>query len=437
MEVSIENTGDLERKLTIQIPEDQIQPKVQSRLQSLSKTTKVQGFRPGKVPMKVIQGRYGAQVRQEIVGQLVQSSFQEAISQENLRPAGMPTIDPLDDKENEGLEYTATFEIMPDITLNPIEKLSVEQPESTVEPADVDTLTETLRKQNSELMEVDRKAKQGDTLIVDFEGKVDGEVFEGGTATDFSIELGSNQLIDGFESGLIGTQKDDQKDLNLTFPDDYHAENLAGKKVVFSVTVKTVKEPKLPELDEAFFKRFAIEEGGLDAFKNMLKNNMERELFQRTKQLTRDNILDALYEANEVNLPNVLVENEAQRLLEEMRERFKSQGIPPEAMDKVDASTYNEQAKKRVTLHLLLSEIIKQNELKADPAKVREIIESQAQGYEDPNAIINWYYADQSRLADIEAMALEDDIVNWVLEKAKVKTKKITFDEIMNTRQTG
>ncbi len=437
MEVSIENTGELGRKLTVQIPEDQISPKVQSRLQSLSKTTKVQGFRPGKVPMKVIQGRFGAQVREEIIGQLVQSSFQETVTKENIRPAGMPTIDPLEDKAPEGFEYTATFEVMPEINVNPIEKLNVEQPESEVGDADVDKLIEVLRKQNSELNEVDRKSKQGDTLVIDFVGKMDGEAFDGGTAQDFKIELGSGQLIAGFEDGLVGLSKGDEKDLDLTFPEDYQAENLAGKDVVFSVTVKEVQEAKLPELDDEFFKRFAITEGGLEAFKNMLKNNMERELSQKIKEMSRDNILDVLYEANSINLPQVLVDNEAQRLLDEMKENMKRQGFPADALDKADKSTYEEQAKKRVTLQLLLSEIIKENELKADPAKVRQIIETQAQSYDDPSQVINWYYADKSRLAEVEAVALEEDIVNWVLDKADVSKKKMAFDEIMNNRQTG
>ncbi len=437
MEVSIENTSDLERKVKVQIPEDQISSKVLSRLQSLSQTTKVQGFRPGKVPMKVIQGRFGTQVRQEIVGQLVQSTFQEAVIKEDLRPVGMPTIDPLEDTTGEGLKYTATFEVFPEVRINPIEDLSVERPICNVQEDDIENLTNVLRKQQSEQHVVERATKDGDVLITDFEGKVNGEIFDGGTAKDFQIEIGKNQLITGFEEGLIGAKAGETKILALKFPDDYHSENLAGKDVEFSVSVKEVKESVLPELNDDFFKIYGVDEGGIEAFKDTLKNNMTRELEQKVKELVRDNILDVLYEANTILLPKVMVENEAQRLLQEMKENLKKQGISAEALDKTEASTYEEQAKKRVTLQLLLSELIKKNEMKADPAKVRQMIESQSQGYEDPSAIINWYYADKERLANVEAMVLEEDIVSMILEKAKVSETEMTFDEIMNKRQTA
>lgn len=440
MQVSVENTGDLERKVKVQVPEEQISSQVQTRLQSMSKTTNVQGFRPGKVPMKIITGRYGAQVRQEIVGQIVQSSFQEAITQENLKPAGMPTIDPLEDKSGEGLIYTATFEVFPEITLKPSEELAVEKPVCKVSDADVTKMIEVLQKQQTKFETVDRKGKEGDALMTDFVGKIDGEAFEGGTAKDFQIILGSNSLIAGFEEGLVGSKAGDEKDLDLKFPDDYQKQELAGKDVVFSVTVNEVKEAKLPELDDEFFKLYGVSEGGLEAFKNTLMSNMEREVEQKVKTVVRDNILDAIYAANKITLPRVMLDNEAQRLHEDMKENLKKQGIPADALDKAGTDTlgaFEEQAKKRVTLQLILSEIIKENEMKADPDKVRQMIEQQAQSYEDPGAIVNWYYSDKSRLAEVEAVALEEDIVTWILNKAQVTDTEMTFDEIMNKGQTG
>ena len=437
MQVSVENTGELERRVEVQIPEENIHSQVQSKLQSMTQTTRVQGFRPGKVPFKVIQGRYGSQVRQEVIGQLVQSSFQEAVTQEKLRPVGSPTIDPLEDTAGEGLKYTATFEVMPEITLQPIEKLNIERPGYSLSSDDIDATIERMQKQHTEYVEVERAAKEDDQVTIDFQGKIDGEIFEGGSAEDYSLVIGAKRFIEGFEEGLIGAKAGSEVELELTFPEEYQAEHLAGKDVVFMVTLKGVKEPKTAELNEEFFQRYGLQEGGIDAFKDLVKGNLERELNNKINEITRDNMLDVLFEEHTLTLPKLLVDNEAQRLLDEMKQRFQQQGMPVEAFDKTNPEDYREQAEKRVTLQLLLSEIIKQNELKADPAKVKQLIEQQAQGYEDPQAVINWYYSDQQRLADIEAVVLEQDIVQWVADKAQIKEKKMTFDEIMNYRQTG
>ncbi len=437
MEVSLENTGGLERRLQIAVPEEQIISQVQNKLENLSRTTRVQGFRPGKVPMKVIRNRFGAQVRQEVVSEVVQSSFREAIVKEKLRPAGMPTIDPINAEQGQGLSYTATFEVYPELALAPVEKLEIDKPVVDITEADIDKMIGMLQKQNSKLETHDGKAAEGDVLTIDFEGKIDGEVFEGGAATDFQIELGSQRLIAGFEEGLVDCSAGDIKELELKFPENYQNEKLAGQDVRFTVTVKAVKRAVLPELNDDFFRLFGVNDGGLDAFRVEVRSNMQREAEQKSRDRIRDAILDQLHEHNQFEVPRVMLEAESSRLLDEMRQRMRNQGMDPSLLDKVEANTYEEQARKRVSLQLILSEIIKQNDMQADPAKVRALIEQHASNYEDPGAIINWYYSDKARLAEVEALALEGEVIDWVLAKCKVRDAQISFDEIMNTGQTG
>lgn len=437
MEVSLEKTGALERRLRVAVPEEQIISQVQSRLENLTRTTRVQGFRPGKVPMKVIRSRYGEQVRQEVVSELVQSTFQEAIVKEKLRPAGMPTIDPINSDLGQGLSYTATFEVYPDLELASVEEIEIEKPTPKINAADIEKMIGLLQKQNSTLEVCDRDAAEGDVLTIDFEGKIDDEVFEGGSATDFHVEIGSKRLISGFEEGLIGARTGDKLNLKLLFPDEYQKSELAGKPVTFSVTVKEVKEFKLPELNDDFFRIFGVTDGGMEAFKAEVRSNMEREAEKNSRHRIRNAIFDKLFEHNQFETPKVMLEAESRRLADEMKERMKSQGMDAGMMNDIDVSVYEEQARKRVSLQLILSEIIRLNEMKSDPNKVRALIEQHASNYEDPGAIMNWYYSDKSRLAEVEALALEGEVVDWILDKCKVKDVEIPFDEIMNTGQTG
>ncbi|MDX1519534.1 MAG: trigger factor [Gammaproteobacteria bacterium] len=437
MEVSLENTGALERRMQIAVPEELITSKVQSKLENLSRTTRIQGFRPGKVPMKVIRSRFGDQVRKEVVSEVLQSSFQEAIVEKKLRPAGMPTIDPIKADSGEGLSYTATFEVYPELELAPVEAIEIERPVAKIGPDDIEKMIGLLQKQNSTLETCDREAVEGDVLVIDFEGKIDGEVFDGGSATDFQVELGSKRLIEGFEQGLIGARAGEQRQLDLKFPKEYQKADLAGKAVTFNVTVKEVKAVKLPELDENFFKLFGVTDGGLEAFREEVRTNMEREAGKSSQNRVRDAILDKLFEQNQFEVPRVMLEAESKRLLDEMKEQMTSRGMDASMLKDLAPDTYEEQARKRVSLQLILSEIIKQNGMKADPNRVRALIEQHAANYEDPGAIVNWYYADKNRLAEVEALALEGEVIDWILAKCKVKDVEIPFDEIMNTGQTG
>jgi trigger factor len=437
MQVSVENTSSLERKVRVELPEDRVNSEVSNRLQNMTKTTKIQGFRPGKVPLKVIQGRYGDQVRKEVVGELVQSSLYEAINQESLKPAGQPRIDELDDEAGKDLAYTAIFEIYPEVALKPMSEIKVEKPVCEVSKDDVNGMIEMLRKQRRELKPVERSAKEGDSVNINFEGFIDGKAFEGGKAENHDLELGSKGFIEGFEDGLIGKSAGDDVTLDLKFPDEYGNEELKGKQTEFKVKVNLVNESVLPEINEAFMEQFGVKDGKEETLHIEIKRNMDREVELTLRRQLKDGVFESLREANEVELPQALVHNEQHRVKHELENNLKKQGLDGGAIAGADDSVFKEQAEKRVSLQLLVGEIIKQNELKADPAKVREMIEQAASGYEDPNSVINWYYSDQKNLAEVEALALEDGVVDWILGHADVTDKACTFDEIMNKGQTA
>jgi len=440
MQVTVESTGTLKREMKVIVPEQRIASEVQNRLNSMLKTTKIQGFRQGKVPFKVIESRYGKQVRMEVVGEVVQSSFYEALRQQDLNPAGRPQIDPLEAEQGQGLSYTAVFEVMPEVALAAADKLEIEQAVCDISDADYQKMVEVLRKQRQTLQETDRPARSGDTVEIDFDGEINGEAFEGGSAKELRLELGQNRFIEGFEAGLVGAKPGEQVKLDLKFPDNYQNEKLAGQAVVFAVKVHKVLEPVLPELDDDFYKTFGIQDGGETEFKKTVTEHMQREAETAVKGKQRDAVMNALHAANPVELPGSLVHEEAHRLYHQFQEKLKSYGInqPAEKCeDGHDLDMFMEQAQKRVALQLIVMEIIRQQELKADPAKVRGLIEQNASSYEDPASVINWYYNDKKRLADVEALVLEDEVVNWVCTNAKIRQVNVAFDELMNKGQTG
>jgi trigger factor len=436
MQVSVESTGALERTMKVEVPEEKIATEVETRLQSLTKTTKIQGFRPGKVPLKLIQKRYGAGVRQEVVGELVQNTYYEAITQEKLTPASMPTIDPLEAELGQGLVYTAKFEVMPEIELVAVEELTVEKAQCDIADEDVEKMIETLRKQRQEFEVVTREAKLDDKVKIDFTGKMDGEVFEGGEAKDFELELGSNSFIPGFEDGLVGKKAGDEVTLNLSFPEDYQKEDIAGKEVEFLVTVHEVKEAVLPELNDDFFKDFGVTEGGNEAFVEEIKQHMGRESESALRNRLRDSVMNALHEANQTELPKAMIETEQQNMAKQFTDNLKQYGIDSKDAPPVDTAMFEEQASKRVALQLIVAELIRKHDLKAEAGKVRAMLEKNAASYEDPSAVVNWYYSDKSRLAEVEAVVLEDEVIDWVVGKAKITELSLQFDELMNKGQT-
>ncbi len=438
MQVSVESTGVLERTMRVELPEDRVSGAIESRLQNLLRTTRIQGFRPGKAPLRIVRQRFGQRVRQEVVGELVQQSFYEAIGKEQLRPVAGPEINPLEANSGSGIRYTAKFEVLPEFEPAAPESLEIEKTLCDISVANVDTMVETLRKQHRGLNAVDRAARQGDVLELNFTGRVAGEPFAGGDAKEFKVELGSARLLEGFEEGLKGHQAGEEFQLNLQFPDDYRIESLRGKPVTFDVKVLQVLEPRLPELNEEFFAAFGIKEGGEEAFRQEVREHMEREAAGVIRNRLRDSVVAAVNKANEIALPMVLVGREKQRLSEQLKANLKAYGVQTEADDKrfSDPVLFEEQARKRVGVQLVVAEIVRRQELKANPARVRAMIESTAKSYEDPAAIVNWYYADRSRLAEVEAIVLEDEVIDWIAARAKVREVKVAFDELVNKRQT-
>lgn len=437
MQVSVENTGPLERKLRVEVPEEKIASEVQNRLQSISRTTRIQGFRPGKAPLKVVEKRFGSKVRKEVIGEVVQSSFYEALAREKLRPASQPAIDPMDETGN-GLVYTATFEIYPEVNLSSVEELDIEKPVCTVTDEDVDKMIEIIRKQQRTFKPVDRKSRKGDFLTIDFKGMIDDKEFEGGEGRDFRLELGSGRLIVGFEEGLIGFRAGDEVTLDLNFPDDYHKRELKGKPVKFTVNIKEVSEAELPELNDGLFASMGVKEGGLEAFKSEVRRNMEREVEQTLLNRSKNVVLDALYAANKIELPGSLIKNEAQRLQQQYHTQMQMRGvdIDEHQHDESEAEAFLAQAEKNVALQLMIADIVKSQQIKVEPSQIRSIIEKVAQSYDDPNEVINWYYSDRNRLVEVEAIALEDEVVKWLQTQARVTEKQFSFDELMNKGQT-
>ena len=438
MQVSVENIGSLERKVHVEVPETRVASEISSRLQNMTKTTKVEGFRPGKVPLKVIDNRYGDQVRKEVIGELVRQTLFEAINQENLKPAGQPLIENIDDTVGKALAFTAIFEIYPEIILKPAEKLKFDKPVCQIVEDDISIMIEKLRKQHRELKQVERSSQSGDIINIDFEGFINDEPFEGGKAEKYDLELGSNSFIPGFEDGLVGASSNEEIVLKLKFPKDYGKEELKEKQVDFKFMINRVNEPHLPKVDKNFIKKLGLKQDNEEALKIEIRKNMEREVELSLRQQYKDIVLDGLHKENKIELPRSLIDGEYNRLKSELEKNLKQQqGIDAKKIASESDSVLTEQAKKRVSLQLILAEIIKINELKADPKKVREMVEHAASGYEDPDSVVNWYYSDKKNLAEVEVLVLEDNVIDWVLEHANVVEKKCTFDEIMNKRQTA
>lgn len=434
MRVSIETTSGLERRLTVGVPAARVDDAVSDRLKDASRNVRLPGFRPGKVPMRVMQQRFGAGVRQEVVGEVISQSFQEAVISENLRPAGQPRIEPRSLDAGKDLEYTAIFEIFPTVQLNEVSGFTVEQPVAEVTDADVDDIIEVFRKQRGSLVAVERAAEEGDTAVIDFVGTRDGEAFEGGSGEDFSLELGSNRMIPGFEDGIVGMSVGEEKTLDLTFPEDYQQEDLQGAAVQFAITLKEVKTLELAPLDEEMFKSYGVEEGGEPVFREEVKKNMERELRNAVQNYVKQQVMDAVVAAHDdLDVPAGLIAQEINGMRGQMFQQFGG-GMPNQDLDLksiLPDEMFSEQAERRVKLGLLLAEFIEKFELSADSAKVRELIEDIASTYQDPEEVINWYYSENEQLSNIESRVLEDQLVEKLLENASIEEKASSYQDAL------
>ncbi len=428
MQVSVESTSGLERKLTVKVPSTEIDTEVEKRLTRLGRTAKIKGFRPGKAPMKVLRQNYGAQAHQEVVGEVLQSSYSAALLQEKLNPAGSPRIEPTSMAPGKDLEYVATFEVYPEVVFEPLDKIKVSRPVAEITEEDVTEMLESLRKQRSEWDESDAAAEDGARATIDFEGKLDGELFDGGKAEDYAFVMGEGRMLADFENGIKGMKAGETRDITVNFPEDYQAENLRGKEAVFAITMKKVETSRLPEVDDEFAKAFGVEEGGLEAFMEEVRGNMTRELEQTVKQRMKDALMDALVEQNPIEVPGALVEQEIQSLQQDAGRRMGNQDPSKLPAPELFAET----ARKRVTVGLLIGEVIRQNELKLDPAKVEEKLVQLTQDYDDAENMIKMYRANAQAMGQVQNLVMEEQVVEWLLEKAAVTDKKTTFKELMN-----
>ena len=431
MQVSVETTQGLERRLTITVPAESVDNAVKSRLQQLAKTQRINGFRPGKVPVSVIKKRYGQAVRQEVAGDVMQQNFYQAIVQEKINPAGMPSFELTKDQDGEDLEFVAKFEVYPEVEVKGVDDIEIEKTVVEIADEDLDNMLETLQKQHGEWKEVKRKARKDDRMVINFVGTIDGEEFDGGKAEDFTLELGKDRMIPGFEKPLVGAKKGEEVIVDVTFPEDYHAEALKGKEAQFTVNVKKVEGLTLPKVDEEFAKLFGIEDGDVEALKAEVRKNMERELGQTLKTQLKEEVIAKLLEKNELDLPAALVDQEVNALREQAKQRFSQQGGGQNLPD-LPADLFKDNAQRRVSIGLLLGEIIKQNDLKADQEKVDSLIETMASAYEDPQEVVDYYKNNQELMQQMQNVALEEQAIEWVVGQAKVTEVNKPFDEVMN-----
>lgn len=428
MQVSVEKTSELSRKMTVSVPEEVIQEKMEHRFKSLAREVKLDGFRPGKVPQQVVKKMFGNRVRGEVTGELIQSTYYEALQEQNLRPAGYPHIHPSDEKE--GFQYTAEFEVYPEIVLEGIDQIEVTRKTAAVEAADLDAMVERIRNQKKTWSEVERASEENDKVTLNFSGTCEGENFTDGKVENYSVEIGAKQMIPGFEDNLIGLKKGENKSFEATFPEQYGNEKLAGKTARFDIEIVKVEAPVLPEVDEEFIKSYGIETGDVAAFREDIKANMERELAQALRNDLKNKVMDEVYEKIKVTLPNTLVDQEVESLMQPYIENAKKQNIKVEELN-LPRESFEEQARRRVALGLILAEIIQKNNIKVDEAQVRAAIEDMAKSYERSQDVINWYYSDEKRLKEVQQMVLEDQTVDWLLSQAKVTDEKVSFDDIM------
>lgn len=425
--VSVEATGSLGRKMTVQVPARRVEQEIDDRLKSVGRKAKIKGFRPGKVPMKVIRQKYGGQVRQEVLGEIMQASYSEAISRENLTPAGAPQIAADDVTGGQDLKYTATFEVYPQIELKGLFDLSIEKPLPEIATADIDSMLDNLRQQKAVWEPVERAANDGDRVIVDFEGEISGEAFDGGHGENVAIVIGSGQMLSDFESGLTGISTGDVREVKVKFPKDYPSESVAGKKAIFSVTARSVEQLKMPQLDAEFAREFGVEDGNVESLKNELKQNMSREMEQAVRRRMKEQILDSLVTANPLDVPQVLVDDEINQLMHEARHA----GLSGED-ESMPRDAFETTATRRVALGLLIAEVVRSQNIDLDRDRVKSRVDQLAQGRDNAEELSRAYLADPRFRGQIESMVLEEQVVDWLIGQAEVTEKPTTFGQLMN-----
>jgi trigger factor len=428
MQVSVESISKLERRMQVQVPAERVSKEIAARLKNLSRTARLNGFRPGKAPLTVIRRQFGPQVHREVIGELLQSSFAEAVTEKQLSPAGSPRIEPQSVDEGQDLRYVATFEVFPEVALQPVESLELERLTAEVTESDIDAMIERLRKQQVKYTETARAAAIGDKVTIDFLGKIDGVEFAGGKGENIAVVLGEGRMLPELEQGLVGAGSGESRDINVNFPADYRATELAGKLAAFSTQIKSVEEPKLPEVDEEFCAAFGVTEGGIPKLREDVAANMRRELEQNLRNRNKTAVMEKLYEVNPIDVPNSLLESQIQDMqIEAMRRtgaKDVSQAPPREPLV--------EPARRRVALGLLLNDVIRRQNLVLDPKRSNARLDEMVGAYGDAAALKRAYLQNADAMRQVESLALEDQVVDWILEHAKVHEKASTFKELMN-----
>ena len=431
MQTDIETISSLERRLSIAVPMEGVNSQVVSRLKQVAQTVKIHGFRPGKVPMKIVERQYGGQVRQEVLGDEIQKSFGDAIREQNLRVAGLPKIEVKStDGATDNFEYTATFEIYPEITVGDISAAVIERPTVEIGDADVDKTLEVLRKQRAVFEVAERAAEVGDQVNIDYRGTIDGEVFEGGSAEGAVMQLGEGRLLPDFEKNVVGLSAGASNTFDMQFPEDYAGKAVAGKSAQFEIKVNEVLGAKLPEIDDEFAKQLGVEDGDQAKMRAEIRSNLEREVKRRADVRVKDLVMKVLLDATNIELPKSLVDQESDRLIEQMKRDLKARGLSSDKAP-VPREAFGDEARRRVQLGLILSELVKSKGLGATPEQIKAVVGEQAKSYDQPDEVMRWYYESPERLREIESVVLEDNVVQWVTGQAKVTEKPTAFDELM------
>jgi trigger factor len=431
MQVQLETLSNLERRMNIALPMAAIDAQVTERLKRVARTAKIQGFRPGKAPLKIVEANYGAQVREEVLGEQVQQGFYSAVSEQKLRVAGYPRFEPVAaEGDAENFKFAATFEVYPEVKVGELADKEIKKPATPVSDVEIDKTIDILRKQRTRYNRVERAAVEGDRVIIDFKGSIDGVLFDGGSSENFPFVIGQGQMLADFEAGVTGMKEDEVKSVEVSFPADYHGKDVAGKTAVFEITVKNVAEATLPEVNEEFAKLLGIADGDVEKMRAEIRKNVEREVKRRLQARTKEAVMQALLDATEITLPKALVQLEIGRLIEQAQRDMQQRGMNVKDMP-FPPELFAQQAERRVALGLILAEVVDANKLEAKPEQVKAMIEEFADSYEHPEEVLTWYYASADRLEGPTSMVLEDNVVEFVLSKAKVEAEELSFDALM------
>jgi trigger factor len=434
MQTSLETLGELERRLTMSVPIAQIESEIQQRLARLAKNVKVPGFRPGKVPLKMVAQQYGPQVRSDVISDAVKANFADAIREQNLRIAGNPRIEPRSGAgAPDALEFSAIFEIYPEVKVGDLSDVTIERPQADVATEDIERTIEMLRRQRTSYEHTDRAAHEGDRVTVDFTGKTDGVEFPGGQARDFPIVLGEGRMLPEFEAAVAGMREGETKTFEVTFPADYHGKDVAGKRAEFELTVKRVEQGLVPAVDEEFARAFGIASGSVDELRSEIASNLSLELKRKVEAKVKEQVFAALRQKALFVVPKSLVEAEIQNMMQRMTAEMREQGVKTEDVN-LDPENLRAGAEGRVALGLILSEIVRTQNLGARPEQVKALVQEAAQTYEQPEAVVRWHYEKPERLSEFEALAVEHNVVDWVLSRARVADRLSAFSELMGTR---